>query len=624
MLLSLCSATGFPKYGGNYHAMSPPVLRRTCSEFAAQSVRLSNVELLRVPSRGTVVQELLQEYGLEPSFPSEVEIEAQDLASAPRSGIDDPSLEDRTSWPYVTIDGPYTRDLDQAIFIKRVGEGYLVSYALADGCFYMPQRSLLFKQALEQRGGSSFYLPRCCVPMLPRVLSEDAMSLNERVVRRALCMEMELDSHGKVTCTKAVRGKIYSHAKLTFQGVENFLEGKPPECHDFLHQPFAETLQLLQKVGNLRRALARERNVVEYKRHRNDVSINDDGSIMVLREEQLRTELYNEQISLMVNIEGAELLKRYSSEAQNLKIEPIFRAQNAPTEKTLDCLTTFIDDLIRVHGLDPSLWRWSRDGTESLAAYLKRLWYFTEEDPDMHCVFMAVNRRAMMSNKPAKFQAELGLHESLQAIYARFSSPMRELVGCFTHCELGQAMGWIPAADDSALRARVIQVGNEAKTRQKKISRDLEEVALRSLCVPELRKPRSERPLWIGVILGVGAKKQGQHAYVELADPPMEVKVYLRLRGCPQQYKVKEGVTLVPADIDARSWRVGERVGLRVTKMLPPKDVAKGVEDETSPKPQKGAKFLFEFVEPAPAARYAEQSHKMWAEVHLGSGAGLL
>ena len=41
--------------------MSPPVLRRTCSEFAAQSVRLSNVELLRVPSRGTVVQELLQE-----------------------------------------------------------------------------------------------------------------------------------------------------------------------------------------------------------------------------------------------------------------------------------------------------------------------------------------------------------------------------------------------------------------------------------------------------------------------------------------------------------------------------------------------------------------------------------
>ena len=192
-----------------------------------------------------------------------------------------------------------------------------MSYALADGCFYMPQHSPLFKQALERRGGSSFYLPRCCVPMLPRVLSEDAMSLNERVVRRALCMEMELDAQGKVTCTRAVRGKIYSHAKLTFQGVENFLNNKPPHCHDFAHAPFAETLLLLRTVGNLRRALARERNVVEYKRHRNDVSIDEDGSIMVVREEQLRTELYNEQISLMVNIEGAELLKRYSSEAQN-------------------------------------------------------------------------------------------------------------------------------------------------------------------------------------------------------------------------------------------------------------------------------------------------------------------
>ena len=526
----------------------------------------------------------------------------------------------------VTIDGPYTRDLDQAIFIKPLGDGYLVSYALADGCFYMPQHSLLFKQALEHRHGSSFYLPRCCVPMLPRVLSEDAMSLNEKVVRRALCMEMELDSRGKVTNTRAVRGKICSQAKLTFQGVENFLDGKAPECHEFAGRPFAETLQLLRTVGNLRRSLARERNVVEYKRHRNDVSINDDGSIMVVREEQLRTELYNEQISLMVNIEGAELLKRYSSEAQNLKIEPIFRAQNAPTDKTLDCLTTFINDLIRVHGLDPVVWRWSRDGEETLATYLKRLWYYTEEDSDLHCVFMAINRRAMMSNKPAKFQAELGLHESLQAIYARFSSPMRELVGCFTHCELGQAMGWIPAADDSKLRDRVIQVGNEAKTKQKKISRDLEEAALRALCVPELRKPRAERPIWIGVILGVGAKKQGQHAYIELSDPPMEVKVYLRLRGCPQQYKVKEGVTLLPAEIDARSWRVGERVGLRVTKMLPPKDAKGSEEAPTSPTSgaQKGSKFLFEFLEPAPAARYAEQSHKMWAEVHLGSGAGLL
>ena len=613
--------------------MSPPRLERVSSEFHTQAVRLSNLDFLRVPSRETVVQELLEEYGLEPTFPPEVELEAQDLARPPRSGLEDPGLEDRTSWPYVTIDGPYTRDLDQAIFIKPLGEGYLVSYALADGCFYMPQHSLLFKQALEHRGGSSFYLPRCCVPMLPRVLSEDAMSLNERVVRRALCMEMELNSRGGVTSTRAVRCKIYSHAKLTFQGVENFLDGKPPECHDLVHQPYAETLQLLRTVGNLRRALARERNVVEYKRHRNEVSINDDGSLMVVREEQLRTELYNEQISLMVNIEGAELLKRHSSDVQNLKIEPIFRTQNAPTDKTLDCLTAFIDDLIRVHGLDAALWRWSRDGEETLAAYLKRLWYLTEGEPDAHCVFMAINRRAMMSNKPAKFQAELGLHESLQAIYARFSSPMRELVGCFTHCELGQAMGWIPAADDSKLREKVIQVGNEAKSKQKKITRDLEEAALRALCMPELRKPRAERPVWIGVILGVGAKKQGQHAYVELADPPMEVKVYLRLRGCPQQYKVKEGVTLLPAEIDARSWRVGERVGLRVTKMLPPKEVVKSSGDETSstsptsptsPTSQKGSKFLFEFVEPAPAARYAEQSQKLWAEIHLGSGAGVL
>ena len=41
--------------------MSPPRLHRGCSEFFNQSVRLSNLEFLHVPSRETVVQELLQE-----------------------------------------------------------------------------------------------------------------------------------------------------------------------------------------------------------------------------------------------------------------------------------------------------------------------------------------------------------------------------------------------------------------------------------------------------------------------------------------------------------------------------------------------------------------------------------
>lgn len=68
-----------------------------------------------------------QELDVPLSFGNRAQSEAQAVAARPPS----PAL-DATDLPLVTIDPPGAMDLDQAVFIQRVGPGYRVYYAIAD------------------------------------------------------------------------------------------------------------------------------------------------------------------------------------------------------------------------------------------------------------------------------------------------------------------------------------------------------------------------------------------------------------------------------------------------------------------------------------------------------------
>src|SRR4051812_3975289 len=66
-----------------------------------------------------------REAGLPAAFPEAVEAEAEAAAHAAHRA-------DRVDLPFVTIDPPGSRDLDQALHIERRGDGHRVRYAIAD------------------------------------------------------------------------------------------------------------------------------------------------------------------------------------------------------------------------------------------------------------------------------------------------------------------------------------------------------------------------------------------------------------------------------------------------------------------------------------------------------------
>lgn len=455
---------------------------------------------------------LVREHGLDPAHPPPVLGEVARWLTAP--GIDDATLVDTTALPWCTIDGPGTRDLDQALCIEADASGWRVHYAIADAAYYVRPGTALFAEAL--RRGASYYLPGLSVPMLPRELSEGLVSLNPGVDRRALVMTMHVDASGTCTETMIQRARIHSRAQLEFTQVQRVLDG-----HDEIDDAaVVASLLRLREVGEARLRAASERDMIGHRHEEIRVEL-DDGSdlgFVVLAELRNDVERYSEQISLLCNIEGARLLR--ASARDEALVQPIYRVHDAPEPARLRELAVAIDDAVVRHALDPS-WRWD-PARESLAAYLARL---PTDGPHVR-VARAIARQAILVNARSSFTAIAGPHFGIGAeVYARFSAPMREVVGVFVHEQTWDALSGAPARIDGEdeLRDRVIEQANRARERQRQLTHGANLLVLDRLFEGDARHAREARPRRRGTVMGVISGK----VYVRLDDPPVDVKVYV-------------------------------------------------------------------------------------------------
>ncbi|TNF38283.1 MAG: RNB domain-containing ribonuclease [Deltaproteobacteria bacterium] len=481
------------------------------------------VELLAAPDTArAALWHVVARFGLVPDYPPEVLRAADALVAAP--GLDDPTLVDLTDRAFVTIDNADSRDLDQAMHIEaRDDGGFDVLYALADASYYVRPGTPLFDDAVAR--GASFYLPGLTVPMLPRPLSEGIVSLNEGVLRRALVVETRVADDGHAVATRIYRARIRSRRKLTYDGVQAYYDD--PAASPLAGQAFTATLEHLRAVGRRRMALADAEDVVRYNRVSLSVGVAgpDGRRFTAVGDARNDCERYNEQISLLCNIEGARFL--VAAAGGEVPSQPIFRVHPAPEPPRFEELVAVIDGVVAAHGLDPAVWRWRRRDAaggegESLAAYLERL----PREGAAWPLFLAVQRQALVINQRSSFQAEPGMHYGVGApYYSRFSSPMREVVGIFTHKEALEALaGEAGGDDDEALRERVIEAANRSKEVQRQLTKEANLLVIDALLGEDLARPEGERPWRAGFVLGM----KFDRLYVQLDAPPIEVKLYLK------------------------------------------------------------------------------------------------
>ena len=510
-------------------------------------------------------------HGLDPVFPDAVVEQVEALVASP--GLDDPELRDERERPYVSIDGATSRDLDQAVFIERDpggGKGYVARYALADAAYYVRPGTPLFDEALKR--GASYYLPGFMIPMLPRELSEGIISLNPDVDRRAMVFEMRIDENGACTATSIVRSKIRSHAKLSFGGVQDYYDN--PDADSVKGDPrltpaVRQNLDLLKEVGLLRMKDAERRDVVRYRRTELSLGVGDRNSplhghrLSVNVEPRRMVDRYNEQMSLLCNVEGAQLLRRGDKNDEDA-VHPIYRVHPRPDRDKVSRFESLLGALARSRGLPKDGWTWSRGGNVSLNDFLSALPRFESGAPEGR-VARAVHRQAVMVNLRSSFSDEPGRHHGVGAdVYARFSAPMREIVGVFLHKEMWEMLAGKDAdgADDDTLREHIVERANAAKRTQSEIGRAAH-LAVLDQMFADAATDSATPTRFGGTLMGITRSK----IHVTFDQPPVDVKVYTRdletSRGALQM--AEHGAALADSNGEIL-WRIGDPIDVVVDR----------------------------------------------------------
>ena len=224
-------------------------------------------------------------------FPDEVLAAADAAARHPRL----PSL-DRTDIPFVTIDPPGARDLDQALHIAREGAGYLVSYAIADVAAFVSSGDAIDLEA--HRRGQTFYAPHRRFPLHPPVLSEDAASLLADRTRPAMLWQIRLDSDGATLDKSVRRALVRSRAQLTYDEVQIELDTDRA----------GESLDLLRDVGMLREEREIARGGVSLNIPEQEIEVRSPGKWRLQFRQPVRVEDWNAQISLLTGMSAARIM----------------------------------------------------------------------------------------------------------------------------------------------------------------------------------------------------------------------------------------------------------------------------------------------------------------------------
>ncbi|MCZ4534906.1 RNB domain-containing ribonuclease [Gordonia terrae] len=197
--------------------------------------------------------------------------------------------EDHTGVPFVTIDPPTSRDLDQAVHITADADGFVVDYAIADVAALITPEGALDQES--RRRGATVYFPDGSVPLHPRALSEGAGSLLPEQVRLCVLWTIRVAGDGSVTDVRVRRSRIASVARLDYAGVSaDAAAGR-------LHPAIAA----LPAFGELRREVALARGAVELDLPDQTVVRTADGWRLDL-EAHTPADMWNSQVSLLAGM----------------------------------------------------------------------------------------------------------------------------------------------------------------------------------------------------------------------------------------------------------------------------------------------------------------------------------
>lgn len=285
---------------------------------------------------GVDILSFVYEYNFSPEFPDEV---IEELSTIPQfltsndidNGLKEGRLDLRDDVIF-TIDGADTKDIDDAISIKKISDNeYILGVHIADVSYYVKEDSLIDKEAYNR--GTSVYLVDRVLPMLPHKLSNGICSLNENEDRFAMSAIMHIDNKGNVTKYEITPSIIRSRKKMTYDNVNLILEDNIiPEGYE----EYADTLKTMEELSKILRKKMISRGYIEFESTEAKILVDENCHPIEIKAREQRTgEELIENFMIVAN-------ETVSSSIFYKNLPGIYRVHDKPNEKRIQEFIKFL------------------------------------------------------------------------------------------------------------------------------------------------------------------------------------------------------------------------------------------------------------------------------------------
>ncbi|MDA3932334.1 MAG: ribonuclease R [Tenericutes bacterium] len=373
--------------------------------------RVKLLEVLgHVDDDGIEIIEITHKFGLTNEFKPE---EIKYAKSLPQVVLDEElkGRRDLRKETIFTIDSESTKDIDDAISIKKTDKGhFILGVHIADVSHYVKEDSVLDKSAYDR--GTSVYLADSVVPMLPRELSNGICSLNPNVDRLSMTCEMEINKKGEVVLYDIYPSVIHSDHKMTYTNINKIIAGDEDVIKEY--KDIYQNVLIMKELQDILNDVRTKMGSINFETIEPKFIFNKSGKItdMIVHERGIGEQMI-EEFMLVAN-------QVVATHIYNLKLPFIYRVHELPNEEKIEHIFTMVKELGVEVELEDNITQ------QNLQKLLKSV-----EDTKYEKVINTLLLRSMSKARYAK--ESLGHYGLAFDHYTHFTSPIRRYPDLIVH-----------------------------------------------------------------------------------------------------------------------------------------------------------------------------------------------
>ena len=383
----------------------------------------------------------------------------------------------------ITIDGPHSKDLDDAISIEKKDNGnYVLGVHIADVSHYVKEDSSLDQESFDR--GNSIYLLDCVVPMLPKELSNGICSLSEGRDRLTLSCIMEINQAGEVINHEIAETVINSKGRLVYDDVSDYLDSINEQNNNSEHNKLSdankntsevlnsskyenlekheETLKLMRELAVLLQEKRHQDGSLDFDLDEAEIEIDDQGipENIVSIDRRIANRMI-EEFMLLAN-------KTVAEEYFWMNYPFVYRIHEKPDPESIMKLKTFMAGLGIKFSVNPD-----NVHPKALSQILDKM-----QDDNRLPMVTAVMLRSMQK---ARYSTECTGHYGLAfKYYCHFTSPIRRYPDLLIHriikAHINKTLNSETLSHFSSIANKAAEQSSLTEIRAQKMERKIEKI----------------------------------------------------------------------------------------------------------------------------------------------------